>query len=354
MASTAPAEPPPEPTNIFVRYEEGRRNRRTVDAVLLATAAVVTGAVAAVSNAAPSEDADLGDALVTLLGWGEAVWRTAVVATLIACAVLLVAVLVRRRWALARDLVVALLLLGLVGTLLGRAVGPDWFAIDDRLWSRWGFPEYRLAIAIAVATIIGPELVAPLRRWLTWLLVVSGLALLALGAALPSDVLAAVAVGLASALLVRVAFGSAAGVPATDDVRRSLGELGLEVPELRPSSRQERGSAAYVGHDARGESVHVRVLGRDAQDTQKIARRWHLLAYRDPRRSAPVGRLEQVEHEALATLMAAQAGVRVPEVLLAALDTEGEAGRYVQSVMEKLSSDARAALAGDAAADREV
>ena len=83
---------------------------------------------------------------------------------------------------------------------------------------------------------------------------------------------------------------------------------------------------AYAGHDRDGHPVRVRVLGRDAQDTQWFARRWRLLAYRDPRRSAPVGRLEQVEHEALATLMAAQAGVRVPEVVIAALGQGGYAG----------------------------
>jgi uncharacterized membrane protein YbhN (UPF0104 family)/tRNA A-37 threonylcarbamoyl transferase component Bud32 len=69
----------------------------------------------------------------------------------------------------------------------------------------------------------------------------------------------------------------------------------------------------------------VRVLGRDAQDTQRLARRWRLLAYRDPPRSAPVGRLEQVEHEAVATLMAAQAGVRVPEVIAVGLGPEDDA-----------------------------
>ena len=41
--------------------------------------------------------------------------------------------------------------------------------------------------------------------------------------------------------------------------------------------------------------------------------------------SAPTGRLEQVEHEALATLMAAQAGVRVPEVVIAGLGADGDA-----------------------------
>jgi Phosphotransferase enzyme family len=58
---------------------------------------------------------------------------------------------------------------------------------------------------------------------------------------------------------------------------------------------------------------------------QRLARHWRLLSYRDPPRSAPVGRVEQVEHEALATLMAARVGVRVPEVVTAALGPEGNA-----------------------------
>jgi uncharacterized membrane protein YbhN (UPF0104 family)/tRNA A-37 threonylcarbamoyl transferase component Bud32 len=67
------------------------------------------------------------------------------------------------------------------------------------------------------------------------------------------------------------------------------------------------------------------VLGRDAQDTQRLARRWRLLAYRDPPRSAPIGRLEQVEHEAVATLLAAQAGVRTPAVVTVGLGADGDA-----------------------------
>jgi uncharacterized membrane protein YbhN (UPF0104 family)/tRNA A-37 threonylcarbamoyl transferase component Bud32 len=81
----------------------------------------------------------------------------------------------------------------------------------------------------------------------------------------------------------------------------------------------------YVGHDIHARELKVRMLGRDAQDTQRLARRWRSLAYRDPPRSVADGRLEQVEHEALATLMAAQAGVRVPEVVMAALGPDGDA-----------------------------
>jgi hypothetical protein len=76
-----------------------------------------------------------------------------------------------------------------------------------------------------------------------------------------------------------------------------LASLGVTVDDLSVSRRQRIGAAEFVAHDAEGRPLKVRVLGRDAQDTQRLARRWRLLAYRDPPRSAPVGRLEQVEHD---------------------------------------------------------
>ncbi len=114
-------------------------------------------------------------------------------------------------------------------------------------------------------------------------------------------------------------------MPPTEQVLDALAALGVTVGELRISERQRIGASEFVGRDANGSPLKVRVLGRDAQDTQRLARRWRLLAYRDPPRSAPVGRLEQVEHEALATLMAAQAGVRVPDVVTVGLGPDDDA-----------------------------
>jgi tRNA A-37 threonylcarbamoyl transferase component Bud32 len=114
-------------------------------------------------------------------------------------------------------------------------------------------------------------------------------------------------------------------VPPTAQVRAALASLGVEVGDLAPVERQDVGAAEYVGHDREGHPLKARVLGKDAQDTQRLARRWLLLAYRDPPRRAPIGRLEQIEHEALATLVAAQAGVRVPAIVTAALGPDGDA-----------------------------
>jgi len=310
---------------LLMEAEPGRRNRRTADAFFLAAASVVAALTAVVGASAVEEDQSVAEALTTILSWAYPLSRTAFVGLLAFALSIVVVVVLRGRWSLARDLLVGAVLLGIAGALLGRIVESDWLPVEGRLLSRWGYPELRLAAATAVLVVAGPELARWGRVVATWLVPLATVGAVVLGAARPSAALGAVGLGIGVGAVVRLAFGSAAGVPPTAQVRAAMAALGVEVGELAPAARQHVGAAEYVGLDTTGHVLKVRVLGRDAQDTQRLARRWRLLAYRDPPRSAPVGRLEQVEHEALATLMAAQAGVRVPEVVTAALGPDGDA-----------------------------
>jgi glycosyltransferase 2 family protein len=311
--------------DLLTATEPGRRNRRTIDSVFLVWAAIVVGLSAVIASSAPEQDERIAQALTTVLGWAGAAWRTVFVCVLGLALTIVADVLLRRRWDLARDLLAAGLVVVGVASILGGVVDSDWLPVEAHLLSRWGYPELRLAGAVAVTVVVGPELVRPVRLLATWLVPLAALGAVVFAAALPSDVLGALALGLGAGALVRLAFGTAAGIPPAEDVRLALGTLGVEAADLKPSMRQRIGAAEYVGHDTRGQPLKVRVLGRDAQDTQRLARRWRSLAYRDPPRSVANGRLEQVEHEALATLMAAQAGVRVPEVVTAALGPDGNA-----------------------------
>jgi uncharacterized membrane protein YbhN (UPF0104 family)/tRNA A-37 threonylcarbamoyl transferase component Bud32 len=312
LALLAPAEP-------------GRRNRRSIDGVLLALGALVVGLAAVIAESASAQDEDVEQAVVTLLGWAPAVWRIALLAALVLGCAIVAASLLRRRLALVRDLAIALLAVGALASVLGGLVDGDWLPAEAHVWSRWPFPEARLAFVVAVLVVAGPELVRAARMLAFWLVALAAVGTVALEAASPSRALAGLALGLAAGAVVRLAFGSAAGVPHLSCVRASLAALGVEPGDLRTAQRQRVGSAQFVTTDADGSPLRVRVLGRDAQDTQRLARRWRLLAYRDPPRSAPIGRLEQVEHEAVATLMAAQAGVRVPEVVAVGLGPEDDA-----------------------------
>ncbi len=310
---------------LLASAEPGPRNRRTIDGIVLALAALVTGCAALLASSAPGWDADIAGALDTLLGWADGLWRTAFIAAFVLAAVIVLAVVVRRRWALGRDALVAVALVIAASIFLGRLVESGWFAIDFGVWSPWGFPEVHIACVAALAAVAAPELVRPVRLLAAWLVALGALGAVVLGAALPSGALGALALGLGAGAVVRLVFGSAAGVPATGRVRDSLAALGVEVADLAPSATQQIGAAEYVGRDTEGRNLVVRVLGRDAQDTQRLARRWRLLVYRDPPRSVAPGRLEQVEHEALALLMAAEADVRVPEVVAAGLGPDGDA-----------------------------
>jgi uncharacterized membrane protein YbhN (UPF0104 family)/tRNA A-37 threonylcarbamoyl transferase component Bud32 len=310
---------------LLAQTESGRRNRRTIDSVLVAAAALVVGLSAVIASQAPEHDEDVADALTTVLGWAGAVWRIVFVCALGLGLVIVLEVLLRRRWDLVRDLLVAAVVLVGAVVVLGGAVESDWLPVEAHVLSQWGYPELRLAGVTTVLVVVGPELVRPVRLLAIWLVPLAALGAIVIAAALPSAVLGALALGLGAGAFARLAFGTAAGVPPTDEIRRALVTLGIEVADLRPSSRQRIGAGDYVGHDPRGRPLKVRVLGRDAQDTQRLARRWRALAYRDPPRSVSVGRLEQVEHEALATVLAAQAGVRVPDVVTAALGSDGDA-----------------------------
>jgi uncharacterized membrane protein YbhN (UPF0104 family)/tRNA A-37 threonylcarbamoyl transferase component Bud32 len=305
--------------------EPGRRNRRTIDGVLVAATAVLAGLAAVVARSAPAVDEDIGRAVATVLGWAPGLWRLALLGILALALIIVADALVRQRWLLVRDVLIALVVVNLIGSVLARIVDSEWLQIEVHPLSHWGFPELRIASAVAVLAVARPELVRPVRVFAVWLVGLASLGVVALEIALPSEAFGGLALGLGSGALVRLALGSPLGVPPLDRVQAALVSLGVDVRDLRIAERQRVGTAEFFGRDTDGGELKVRVLGRDAQDTQRVARRWRLLAYRDPPRSAPVGRLEQVEHEALTTLMAARAGVRVPEVVTVGLGPRGDA-----------------------------
>jgi uncharacterized membrane protein YbhN (UPF0104 family)/tRNA A-37 threonylcarbamoyl transferase component Bud32 len=310
---------------LFAPGERGRRNRRSLDAVFLVLASIACGLGGAAASQAPAQDARVARNVIAVLGWAEALWRTAFVGVLALAGVVLVGLVVRRRKFIGRDVATGLAIEVGLAVLLSRAVDADWTPFAGHLLSRWGFPEIRIASATTILIVAGPELVRPIRRASLLLIVLSAIGAVALGAALPSAALGALALGLGAAGLTRLIWGTAAGFPPAATVQAELAGLGVGTRDLWACADQRMGCVEYVGHDAEGEPIKARVLGRDAQDTQRISRRWRALAYRDPPRSVAVGRLEQVEHEALATLMAAQAGVRVPEVVTATLGSVGDA-----------------------------
>lgn len=302
------------------------RLRRPVDALLVLLAALLFVIASVIADTAEADEPDVVEATATLLGWFDTAWRAVYALTLAYAVVIVAAAVLTRRWRVSRDLVLAVAAAVVVAAPVGRLVRSDWPSLTEDLWEASDqYPAVRLAAAVAVLAVAGPELTRTARLWAVWLAAAGGTGAVALGIAYPSSVLGALALGLAVGGLVRLAFGSTRGFPSPARVVAGLTELGVRIERLRVAARQRSGAATYTAVDADTTPLSVVVLGRDAQDTQRLANTWRNLAFRDSALSLATGRLHQIEHESLITLLAERAGVPVPVVRVAGVVSSGDA-----------------------------
>jgi uncharacterized membrane protein YbhN (UPF0104 family) len=246
--------------------------------------------------------------------WAPAAWSVA----------LILLTLVRRRWVMARDLLLAPVLGVILTSLVAWLVTGSGRGLDDVLFDVDGppvFPPGVLVMTTAVMSTASPHLSRPFRHLGRWFIAAQALAAVLLGAALPAGISAAVATGLLAAALIHLAVGSPGGRPTASRIRLALAELGVHVDTLAEASMQPEGVVLFEGTDDAG-ALQVKVYGRDAWDAQLLANIWRLAWYRGLERTARLSRLELVEHEGFVTLLAERAGVRVSPLV-----TAGSAGR---------------------------
>ena len=298
----------------------GTTRRRASDAVrvVLATALVVICVPLAQANTSVEiHVTELVTPPPASIQWLiTAIWLLGSVGVIIA--LLLVGLLVPRLTAVrqmgAAGLValgVCLVLHALLGPAAGRPPAPDLAGFDPR------FPVVQLAVATAVALAGLPYLSRPMHR-----LVFAGIALSALCAVvgsygLPLGVIAAILVGWGAAAACHLAMGAPNGLPSAAEVKAAVRDLHVDVRGLTSRPRQEWGVAAFSGIDADGDPVELAVYGRDAADAQWLRKVWRFCIYRDSGPTLVINRLQQVEHEAYLTFLAAHAGVAVPEIVAA-------------------------------------
>jgi glycosyltransferase 2 family protein len=241
-------------------------------------------------------------------------------AVLWAIGLVVAALFIGRRWRLARDIGLAVVVAWVGARLLGTAL--QGVGLGDSLdaltkaGASPSFPLTRVAIVTAAVLVASPHLTRPVRLVGQTVIGLITLAALYLATALPGDLLAAIVLGWAAAALVHLALGVPMGRPSVADVRRGLERLGVEVLTLTRAEHQPPGRSAFIGTDATGE-LHVTGLGRDEMDAQFLSRVARWIAYRHESPSPSVTRRQQVEHEGFALLRAASAGVRVPALLAA-------------------------------------
>jgi uncharacterized membrane protein YbhN (UPF0104 family) len=176
------------------------------------------------------------------------------------------------------------------------------------------YPAVLLAAVTAVVMCVSGYFTRPTRRLVTVALVVAALATVADAAALPIDVLGALAIAWGVAALIRFALGSPAGTPTENDVASALDELGIPVTHVELNPEQAWGEVHLSAVSATGEVLSVVVIGRDASDAHLYSKLWRFLWYKDEGLIPSLTRIQQLEHRGFILLMARQAGVEVPVV----------------------------------------
>ena len=193
-----------------------------------------------------------------------------------------------------------------------------------------GYVSGHSAVAVALATVASPYL-GRRARWVAWVL--AGCVCLArmyVGAHLPFDVVGGAALGWAAASLVLFVLGAPDPRPAPAKLRAALTEHGLDPAGLVPVGGDPRRSTCYVTEGSEGPELFVKVVVREWRDGDLLWRAWRRLTRRGQTRPVRLGAPHhEVEHEASMALLAARAGVRVPEVLVVRSFANG-AGMLVQ------------------------
>ncbi len=141
--------------------------------------------------------------------------------------------------------------------------------------------------------------------------------MVALGASSSVGVAASLLSAGGAAAIVHLLVGSSAGRPSLDDVRFALADMKIEIAELGVADRQDAGNFAVAARATDGAELIVKLYGRDAYDAALVSTVWRTIWLRQPGTPVGLGRLRQVEHEALMTLLAAQAGIATDSVVTA-------------------------------------
>ena len=223
---------------MFGPASEEPYRRRTSDWIRVAAAIVLLLLAARHAGSTSATEQAIFDFFNTLPNWLLPVFRNLYrLGALWAVGLVVVAALVGRRWRLARDLLIAGFLAWGLGRLLGQVVieGAS-FAHGLRAVARLGsspaFPAVRLTVLVAVMRAAAPYVTRPTRRVGRVLIVGYVLAGMYLGTAYPNDVFGGLVLGWAIAAAVHLAFGSPGGRPTSEQVRRSLAELGIDATEI--------------------------------------------------------------------------------------------------------------------------
>jgi uncharacterized protein (TIRG00374 family) len=326
---TADSAPPARGPRLFSSVADARRTRRPTDVIVLAIGLLIIAALWWPSPGPTGVDSDLARLLRGLGGVWNLLWDLSY-AFLVIWPLLLIVIVVasRGRRRLLIDLTMGALSAAGLAFVIGDLVGTSWSDSFHSLTSS-GPPQIYLGVRFAIATAVietaAPHLARPLRLSGDLVLLLGAFSAVALGVAYPVGILAGFAVGLVAAAFSHLLLGSPGGELSTAQVTRAVAELGIVVTGTRLSRVQTPGVVMMVATGEDGRQLLVKVFGRDAWDSQFLGSMWAAVVRRGERPSLGRSRQGQLEHEALATLVAERAGVPVWSEVKVGSTADGDA-----------------------------
>jgi uncharacterized membrane protein YbhN (UPF0104 family) len=305
---------------LFAAIVDQPRARRATDVLLLTTSTVGILLIGLIAVPEPGFSRAVTEFMGALPGALTGVWQLLADLPIVWGLIVLGAAFVRGRSAIGRDMLLALMVGAGMWLLMSRVVNGSWPDLTV-LWSDAApppvFPAGRIALPTALIVTASPHLVRPARRLGYLVIGVGAVGTVALQASTTLGVVAALFSAAGAAAIVHLVVGSSAGRPSLDDVRFALDDMNVRVVDLGVADRQDAGQFTVAARGIDGSRLVVKLYGRDAHDAALVSAVWRTIWLRQP--GSPVGwrRLRQVEHEALLTLLAGQAGIATDAVVTA-------------------------------------
>jgi uncharacterized membrane protein YbhN (UPF0104 family) len=336
---------------LFTNVGDQPRARRATDVLLLMTSLIGIVMIGLVAVPEPGYSRAITDFMAALPDALIGMWQLLADLPILWGIIVIGAAFVRRRGKVARDMLLALVIGAAMWLVISRIVNGSWPELDV-LFSDAApppvFPSARLAIPTALIVTASPHLVRPARRLGYTVIALGSIAALALQASSALGVVAALFSAAAAAAVVHLIVGSSAGRPSLDDVRYALADMNVPVVDLGVADRQAAGQFSVAARGVDGSRLVVKLYGRDAHDAALVSAVWRTIWLRQSGSPVGLGRLRQVEHEALLTLLAAQAGIATDSVVTAGATHSDDAVLVLRRTGESLVDPDRFAVVDEA------
>lgn len=197
-----------------------------------------------------------------------------------------------------------------------------------------GFPSGHAAVAALLATVASPYMKKSWSRaaWIAaWTVALSRMYV---GAHLPLDILAGLSLGWLFGSLLNLAFGTPAKIWPRKAIVQTLKEAGLSLGSVSRAGVDARGSVPLYAQTKDRRKLFIKLVDTEQRNADILFKLWRYLTLRGVEDEAPFANARHLaEHEAYVSIQASNAGVRTPEVLVAAPVT-GKAAILVTERLE--------------------